>query len=139
MSRKAFHNRKQNEQVVEYLIIKFLVEFLGSEEHRRHLYTLDMQSERSFEVTPVPRKSGKKDSKSYETVGLRYLFWASILGREDLATALLKFSFSPFLPSYRGRNAVHAAAYHGHLHLLKLYLEGDFVDKKVSTKKLVNL
>jgi ankyrin repeat protein len=60
-----------------------------------------------------------------EKMGLRYLYWASILGREDLVSSLIQLNFSPFRASYKGRTAVHAASYKGHLHLLKLFFESD--------------
>jgi anoctamin-10 len=79
----------------------------------------------------------------YAKMGLRYLYWASILGREDLVFSLIQFNFSPFLVSYKGRNAVHAAAFHAHLHLLKLFFESDlskrFLNRFGSIEKVVNL
>lgn len=51
----------------------------------------------------------------------------------------MKYKFSPFKASYRGRNAVHAASYHGHLHLLKLFFEAEYLADKKSIKKTVNL
>jgi anoctamin-10 len=65
---------------------------------------------------------------------LNYLFWASVLGREDLVKPLLDKQFSPFTCSYKGRNAVHAAAYNGHMNLIKIF----FADKQ-NIKKLVNI
>lgn len=59
-------------------------------------------------------------------MGHRYLYWASIIGRQDLVSSLISFNLSPFIRSYKGRNAVHAATFHGHLHLLKLFFESDF-------------
>lgn len=59
-------------------------------------------------------------------MGHRYLYWAAIMGREDLVCSLINFNLSPFTRSYKGRNAVHAATFHGHLNLLKLFFENDF-------------
>lgn len=45
--------------------------------------------------------------------------------------------------SYKGRNSVHAAAYHGHLHLLKLFFESEITKTLLKhvggIKKAVNL
>lgn len=72
-----------------------------------------MDHEVFFETKKVPTPP-LSDFKKYEKMGLRYLFWASVLGNKDLVGSLLQFNFSPFEESYKGRNAIHAAAYHGH-------------------------
>ena len=43
----------------------------------------------------------------------------------DLIRPLLNCKYSPFEPSYKGRNALHAAVYHNRLELVKFYLESD--------------
>lgn len=60
-------------------------------------------------------------------MGLRYLFWASTLGRLDLVEPLIRCRYSPFEPSYKGRNALHAAVYHNRKELVEYYLESENV------------
>ncbi len=58
-------------------------------------------------------------------MGHRYLYWGSVIGNKELICSLMNYNLSPFVRSYKGRNAVHSATYHGHLHLLKIYFESE--------------
>lgn len=81
-------------------------------------------------LNPLPNKY--KNDKKFDQMGHRYLYWASILGRQDLVLSLIQFNYSPFQLSYKGRNSVHAAAFHGHLHLLQLYFEADITKRQLN-------
>ena len=65
------------------------------------------------------------------------MFWASTLGRLDLVVPLINFRYSPFEPSYKGRNALHAAVYHNRIELVEYYLESDAV-KEFRTENVIN-
>ena len=71
------------------------------------------------------------------------IFINIITGDEDIVTILIEYGYSPFLSSFKGRNAVHAAAYHGHINLLKLFFEGEVTKKMINNsggvKKCVNI
>ena len=43
----------------------------------------------------------------------------------DLIKPLINRKYSPFEPSYKGRNALHAAVYHNKLELVEFYLESE--------------
>jgi ankyrin repeat protein len=70
-----------------------------------------------------------KSDKRFDLMGHRYLYWASVMGREDIAISLIHYQYSPFVMSYKGRNSVHAAAFHNHLHLLRLFFESEITRK----------
>lgn len=99
-----------------------------------------MDHESVFEVKLQRGVKPKSDFYKYEKMGSRYLFWASILGNVDLVESLLQFNFSPFEVSYKGRSAVHAATYNGHLPLLRLFFESDMtINKRTSLDKAINM
>ncbi|CAD8137640.1 unnamed protein product [Paramecium pentaurelia] len=133
-------DQETQKKVVKYLIVKFLAHFLKSEQHIQQLKSLDENMEESeFDLNQEEIHQNAVDRRKYETVGLNYLFWASVLGDLELVKPLLKQQFSPFAPSYKGRNAVHAAAYHGHDKLIELFFESENQNKKFNVKKFVNI
>ncbi|CAD8136075.1 unnamed protein product [Paramecium octaurelia] len=133
---------ERQKQVVKYLIVKFLAHFLNSEQQIIQLQELNKDldfGDRDI-ISDSNHNCQKMDRKIYESVGLNYLFWASVLGDEDLVIPFLKQQFSAFAPSYKGRNAVHAATYQGHEKLVHLFFEQSYSEnKKIQSKKLVNL
>jgi ankyrin repeat protein len=72
-----------------------------------------------------------KEEKLFLAMGHRYLYWAAVIGREDLVCSLMSFNLSPFTRSYKGRNAVHAATYQGNLNLLKIFFDNDISKRHV--------
>ena len=71
------------------------------------------------------------------------MYCAAIMGREDLIISLIHYNYSPFVLSYKGRNAVHAAAYHNHIALIRLFFESEITKKMINSiggiQKAVNL
>ncbi|CAK71954.1 unnamed protein product (macronuclear) [Paramecium tetraurelia] len=123
MTGKELDDREEDERVLEYMIMKFLAQYLDNEEHRKKLDVFDEEYEAFKNLHK--HNLNLKSTQQLTQVGLRYLFWASTQGRLDLVRPLLKCKYSPFEPSYRGRNALHAAVYHNRLELVQFYLESD--------------
>ncbi|CAD8171725.1 unnamed protein product [Paramecium pentaurelia] len=123
MTGKELDDREEDEKVLEYMIMKFLAQYLDNEEHRKKLDIPDEEYETFKKLNK--HSLNLKSTKQLAQVGLRYLFWASTQGRLDLVKPLLKCKYSPFEPSYKGRNALHAAVYHNRLELVVFYLESE--------------
>ncbi|CAD8086171.1 unnamed protein product [Paramecium sonneborni] len=125
MTGKELDDREQDEKVLEFMIMKFLAQYLDNDEHKKklELSTDEHESYRYLQQSNIFIKS----TKQLAQVGLRYLFWASTLGRLDLVKPLINCRYSPFEPSYKGRNALHAAVYNNRKELVEYYLESESV------------
>jgi ankyrin repeat protein len=56
----------------------------------------------------------------------RFLYWAAYLGMVPMVKLFLERKSSPFMRDNKGMNALHTAAYMGHLEVLKLLLDADY-------------
>ncbi|CAD8077580.1 unnamed protein product [Paramecium primaurelia] len=135
MSGKELDDRVEDEKVLEFMIMKFLAQNLDNEEHKKRLELSSDEHESYRQLQFI--NFNIKSSKQLAQVGLRYLFWASTLGRLDLVEPLINYRYSPFEPSYKGRNALHAAVYHNRKELVEYYLESEAV-KEFRTENVIN-